>query len=367
MEEEKMSQQEQAIFRMASQGMGKSEYDEDKAWEKVQERTCRKSWRPGKGFSLGYAAGVLLLLGLSWTAIWFYPGEQETESVAVIADSIRPGSSKAELILATGERIELSGLAEKANVVQPGALVEVDSVAGSLRYVNTGDAADSIVQYNTLKIPKGGEYSLTLADGTVVWLNAESSLKFPVRFTARLREVYLDGEAYFKVAHDANRPFRVYAGGDEISVLGTSFNVCAYSGERYWHTTLVVGVIAVEHAGKKVVLKPSVQFLLDKETDKAQLRKVETDLYTSWIDGKIYFKGYRFEDIVRKLERWYDFEMCYKDEEVKNMKFRGVINKYDSFDTVLKILEQTTDVSFDIKGNRVIARRTSPAKNDNNN
>ena len=163
-----------------------------------------------------------------------------------------------------------------------------DTVTGKVSYhVNETGMEDSLV-FNTLIVPKGGEYSLELPDGTVVWVNSESALRFPEKFTSNRREVFLEGEAYFEVKKDANRPFYVHTEAGKVRVLGTAFNVCAYSNDRFWQTTLVEGSVMINQEEKEVLLKPNEQYQIDVRTGKAGLREVLPELYTSWRDGKFY-------------------------------------------------------------------------------
>ena len=230
-----------------------------------------------------------------------------------------------------------------------------DTVTGKVSYhVNKTGMEDSLV-FNTLIVPKGGEYSLELPDGTVVWVNSESSLRFPEKFTSNRREVFLEGEAYFEVKKDANRPFYVHTEVGKVRVLGTAFNVCAYSNDRFWQTTLVEGSVMINQEEKEVLLKPNEQYQIDVRTGKAGLREVLPELYTSWRDGKFYFKAYTFEELVEKLERWYDFKMFYMNEEIKTRRFSGVVNKYQPLEEMFKFLQMTSDVQFNVKGNVVTA------------
>ncbi len=167
------------------------------------------------------------------------------------------------------------------------------------------------------------------------------------------REVYLSGEAYFEVAKDVSAPFHVYVKGGEVTVLGTSFNISAYKEDVAWQTTLVSGRVQVEADDRMVVMKPTEQYSVDRHTGEGVLKEVDTELYTSWVDGKFYFNAYAFEDIVKKLERWYDFTMNYQDEEIKRMHFSGTINKHRPLNEVLQFLEKTTDIHFEISGKNI--------------
>ena len=345
-QEEKKILQQQFEIRQAMHGLDPHRYDVDNAWRKIQPKRGRK-WMLSV---CKYVA--MVVLGVSLVYVVTRP---EPEEKIVRAEVIKPGRLQAELRLGTGVRLALN---EHQGVYSSGnAGVEIvnDTVTGKVSYhVNKTGMEDSLV-FNTLIVPKGGEYSLELPDGTVVWVNSESSLRFPEKFTSNLREVFLEGEAYFEVKKDANRPFYVHTEVGKVRVLGTAFNVCAYSNDRFWQTTLVEGSVMINQEEKEVLLKPNEQYQIDVRTGKAGLREVLPELYTSWRDGKFYFKAYTFEELVEKLERWYDFKMFYMNEEIKTRRFSGVVNKYQPLEEMFKFLQMTSDVQFNVKGNVVTA------------
>ena len=345
-QEEKKILQQQFEIRQAMHGLDPHRYDVDNAWRKIQPKRGRK-WML---LVCKYAAIFVLGVSLVYVVTRLEPKEK-----IVRAEVIKPGRLQAELRLGTGVRLALN---EHQGVYSSGnAGVEIvnDTVTGKVSYhVNKTGMEDSLV-FNTLIVPKGGEYSLELPDGTVVCVNSESSLRFPEKFTSNRREVFLEGEAYFEVKKDANRPFYVHTEVGKVRVLGTAFNVCAYSNDRFWQTTLVEGSVMINQEEKEVLLKPNEQYQIDVRTGKAGLREVLPELYTSWRDGKFYFKAYTFEELVEKLERWYDFKMFYMNEEIKTRRFSGVVNKYQPLEEMFKFLQMTSDVQFNVKGNVVTA------------
>ena len=345
-QEEKKILQQQFEIRQAMHGLGSHRYDVDNAWRKIQPKRGRK-WVLSV---CKYAA--MFVLGVSLVYVATRP---EPEEKIVRAEVIKPGRLQAELRLGTGVRLALNEHQGVYSSENAGVEIVNDTVTGKVSYhVNETGMEDSLV-FNTLIVPKGGEYSLELPDGTVVWVNPESALRFPEKFTSNRREVFLEGEAYFEVKKDANRPFYVHTEAGKVRVLGTAFNVCAYSNDRFWQTTLVEGSVMINQEEKEVLLKPNEQYQIDVRTGKAGLREVLPELYTSWRDGKFYFKAYTFEELVEKLERWYDFKMFYMNEEIKTRRFSGVVNKYQPLEEMFKFLQMTSDVQFNVKGNVVTA------------
>ena len=354
--EEQMRQLLKTMFmsRQALKLREKQEYDVHEAWQRVNKRTRAKGSRRMIRGWMKYAALFILFLGI--VSLWRVYDNKEKPIVATVqSDSILPGSLKAELILANGERIVLDSEARSKEMEALGIKLENDTVNGLLKY-EAGAVDNSIgMKYNTLNVPKGGEYSLILPDGSRVWLNSETTLRFPVQFTGGKRVVYLSGEAYFRVKKDTSAAFHVYTKQQEITVLGTTFNVSAYENDWFTETTLIEGKVAVEGGAERVVMKPSEQYILDKRSGVGELKEVETEFYTSWIDGKFYFTSFTFEEIVKKLERWYDFTMIYEEDDIRQMRFSGVINKHRPIEEMLRFLEKTTDIHFKISGKNIVS------------
>lgn len=352
---DKLSEREKFFIRMAANLLKPCRYDEDKAWAKVRRQTIGRSIQSFNYRWLKYVAVFVAGIGV---ALWGYRMQveilpAETREVSVV----RPADRQAELILASGQRLILADSVGGREVLHSGMSVHIDSNNQRLEYNSVTIPDQKITGYNTLRVPKGGEYALVLPDGTEVRLNSESSLRFPVAFEKGKREVYLEGEAFFNVSPDRESPFHVYAGGRDVCVLGTSFDVYAYADELCFLSTLVSGKVKVSGGRDEVVLQPFEQYSENYRTGMIEVKTVDAGLSTSWLNGKIRFKNERLEDIIKKLGRWFEFEIFYASEEVKDMKFRGVINKYDSFNTVLKYLEQTTDIRFSIQGNTIVARK----------
>ena len=284
------------------------------------------------------AAGIFLLQ------------KNDRQTIVSISEVIKPGEHKAVLITGGGERITLSDSTLSPIQEQNGMIVNVTN--NKVSYILPEDSlcTQGSPIFNTLQIPRGGEYFLTLADGTEVWLNAETEIRYPVQFTGDKRVVYLDGEAYFTVAPDKNKPFTVVSTHASVSVLGTQFNFRAYPDERDVQTTLVSGSVIMqsEKYKQQIKLVPGEQGVLEKNSAKLMKQEVNTYLYTAWKDGRFAFRDARLEDLFNILARWYDLSVFYQSPEAKDIRFTGDLNKSDDFKSILKIIEQNERVIFTV-------------------
>ena len=233
----------------------------------------------------------------------------------------------------------------------------IEAANGSLIYSDTTQSQETL--YNEIAIPRGGEFHLTMADGTQVWLNADTRLKYPVNFNGKTREVFLQGEAYFEVAPNAEQPFLVNTTRGCIQVLGTAFNVRDYAEEKKVVTVLESGKVRYTTAGKQQEsreLRPG--FLLeDVEGQHLHARQVNTRLYTEWRNGKYIFENASVEEIMSTLQRWYNIDVIYTDEKVKQLHFTGDLERYETFDVFLHFMETGGDIRFQIKDNIVIVNK----------
>ncbi|MDR1274127.1 MAG: DUF4974 domain-containing protein, partial [Odoribacteraceae bacterium] len=207
---------------------------------------------------------------------------------------------------------------------------------------------------DTLVVPPGGEYSLVLADGTRVHLNAATSLSFPSRFEGEgVREVCLHGEAYFEVAADPSRPFIVRAGGTTARVLGTAFNVNAYAARRVVVTTLVEGRLRVSGGGETREMRPGEQATYREEEGRLEVREVAAELYTSWKDGYYLFREATLEEIMTTLATWYDANVLYATDRVKATRFTGRLQRFEEIQYLLEKFEETGAIVVTINGNDI--------------
>lgn len=296
---------------------------------------------------LQIAAAVLLLLGLG-NLVYYYSQVAGPELLAV-SPEIVPGESKATITLANGEKVELENLARELQETD-GTLLS--SGAGELVYKESG--ADGELIYNTIDIPRGGEFRLVLSDGTKVWLNSDSQLKYPVQFNGDMREVYLKGEAYFEVAHNARKTFIVSTSKGDIRVLGTSFNVRDYRDENKVVTTLEAGQVRYISPGRGEIDLIPGYMLEDGAGSPLIPRKVNTEEYTGWKDGKYIFDDVSVEEIMTTLARWYDVTVVYENNLVRKLHFTGDLERYATINTILNFMETGGDVRFRIDGKTII-------------
>lgn len=276
--------------------------------------------------------------------------------VEIIVQEIPAGKKSAELTLANGEKVALEDQTLQLRETT-GTLITNDKSQQLAYQTDTFTRPDETgLIYNTLKIPSGADYMVRLADGSKVRLNCETTLRFPVEFAKNERRVYLDGEAYFEVKQAKEWPFIVVTDKMDIRVTGTSFNVKSYREEDIIHTTLVSGVVEVaakEVAEKSVRLKPSQQFRMDKRTHEAQVREVDTDLFTGWTGGMFVFKNNPLEEVMNTLAKWYRIDVFYTSESVKDMHFSANLDRYEHIDRLLEIIRATDKVKVERRGSTV--------------
>lgn len=346
---------ERAFQRMISEdfytiGMEKLEmYDSRVAYgrflqKKYQQRRKRRfliNMARVAAVALPFVIALVLYVGLN--------REEEQMVRPSLASNILPGTSKAVLTLANGQMIPLGKEATDSTIITDGTQI---SASGSGVTYASGVESESVV-YNKLEIPRGGEFCLTLSDGTRVWLNSETSIQYPVAFGAKERWVFVQGEAYFEVAKDAKKPFTVQFMSSSVTVLGTSFNIRAYPEEKRSQTTLAEGSVRIYSPGSSMLLKPGEQAEVSALSGEMVKQEVEVKNFTSWKDGRFVFEQQPLEDIMRTLERWYDIRVIFKDEGAKRISLSGNMKRYGDFSQVMKMLQMTGDVRFELHGNDV--------------
>ena len=320
-------------------------------WEKDYQQFITKRQRTRKNRRIKTIIRYAAILTLPLVAAGiFLLQKNDRQAIVSISEVIKPGEHKAVLITGGGERITLSDSTLSPIQEQNGMIVNV--MNNKVFYTLPEDSlcTQESPIFNIIFFPRGGEYFLTLADGTEVWLNAETEIRYPVQFTGNKRVVYLDGEAYFTVAPDKKKPFTVVSTHASVSVLGTQFNFRAYPDEQDVQTTLVSGSVIMqsEKYKQQIKLVPGEQGVLEKRSANLTKQEVNTYLYTAWKDGRFAFRDARLEDLFNILARWYDLSVFYQSPEAKDIRFTGDLNKTDDFKSILKIIEQNERVTFTV-------------------
>lgn len=298
---------------------------------------------------LAVVAAACAVVGVV-TFLWWY--RSPSSAVIPVVQEIPIGRKTAELTLADGRQVSLQG--NRQVILEGNESIASNSAACELNYREGKPVAYAGEQvWHMLKVPANADYFVRLSDGTKVWLNCDTELRFPVDFTTERREVFLKGEAYFEVAKAETWPFLVRTDGMSIRVTGTKFDVKSYESESLAQTTLVEGSVWVN----EVELKPSQQFLLDRKSGKTEVKTVDTELYTDWTQGMFVFQSQRLEDVMNGLAKWYDVTVVYRDAEVKGMRFSGHFGRYDTIDDVLDILGKLEKVDFSRDGRIIVVSK----------
>ncbi|WP_181390548.1 FecR family protein [Sphingobacterium athyrii] len=300
-------------------------------------------------FRLMTAAAILFTISISGWLYKYYQSDKvlstEEAITTTISGDILPGTDKATLTFEDGQIINLSGTKKAIKIDEQGT-----------SYQDGTSISANKVQFATLSTPRRGQYKITLPDGTKVWLNAESSLRYPTKFTDKKRYVALQGEGYFEVTEDKTKPFIVASNGQEVKVLGTKFNINSYSNEATIRTTLVSGRVELTSSRDKamVTLVPGQQARL--VNDGFAVNSVDTEPYTAWISNEFQFKGATLQEVLRQVERWYDVEVDYSN--LPNIKVNGTISREKKLSSVLYALEKITDLQIKLsKGRRIVIKK----------
>jgi transmembrane sensor len=295
------------------------------------------------------AAAILLIIGAGF---WFYPTFVGSDSKNKLAQNdIAPGKHTAILTLADGKTINLSD-AKTGLVIDEAALAYNDGSKVQNSSKTSGDPS-LYSEAVTMSTPAGGTYEIKLSDGTRVWLNASSSLKFPRSFASlKERKVELTGEGYFEVAKNKALPFIVVSKEQKVEVLGTHFNISSYKDEPVVKTTLLEGSVQVVEGQDEILLKPGQQSIIGN--GKPRVIEVQTEDMVAWKNGYFMFNNESLEDIMRKVARWYNVDVEYRNVSTRKITFFGTVSRFSNISQVLFYLEKTGEVKFEIEGKRVI-------------
>lgn len=325
----------------------------NEVWKNIKEN--QENWTNPTNPSkirryVGVAATLAILISSSFFAnkYYFNISKSNIETVSTkIVNTIVPGTDKATLTLGDGSEIVLKkGIAFQTK--------NANSNGKKIIYKAENVNKKAEVAYNYLTIPRGGQFFIELSDGTKVWLNSESQLKYPVSFIAGVtRQVELVyGEAYFDVSpstmHNGSK-FKVVNQAQELEVLGTEFNIKAYKDEQNVYTTLVEGKVEINASSVKLLLVPNEQSNLNKLSNKMSVSVVDVNTEISWKTGVFRFKGKRLIDIMKVISRWYDVEVVFENKELESLKFKGVLEKEQSIEEILSIMKSSTITDYEIK------------------
>lgn len=338
----------QELLKELREGKGKVEDREsitEREWKKfVQSQTGRRfiarRWLP-------YAAILLLLLGGVVTLHWM---KSQTEH-EVTEEGITIARGDIVLILSNGEKVALrDSVRIRKEENKANFQIEDKTICYSDDTTNAGRDA-----YNTLIVPRGGEYKIVLADGSRVWLNSETEFHYPVAFTGKCRRVVLKGEAYFEVAKDTLKPFVIRTLGEiDVKVLGTRFNLASYKEENEVVTTLAEGSVEVSSPDETVRICPNEQLVFNKTSHRFTRRQVDAGMYLAWKEGKFIFENQSLQQIMKQLQRWYQVEVVYADEAVKDSRFSGDLKKYDDFGKIIEMIKEVSGLQIRIENKCVI-------------
>jgi transmembrane sensor len=305
------------------------------------------------------AASIVLLFG---AGIFYFTKselrvEQENIQVVEKPKEIAPGGNRGILTLSNGKQIVLSDISSKdiiAKEDQDEVTIKMDA-NGVITYVinpNADASEEDANSFNTLSTPTGGQYNIVLADGTKVFLNAVSSIKYPTQFNGDQRIVELEGEAYFEVAKNKSKPFLVKSANQTIEVLGTHFNVHAYNNEAVVKTTLLEGSVAVSSRNQKAILKPGQQSSVSESSNKIAVKEVDTEAAIAWKNGRFKFDNADLKSVMKQLERWYGIKVEYRGD-VSDVRFNGGTFRNKNLSEVLKVLE-LSNIKFKVEGKTII-------------
>jgi len=314
--------------------------------------------KPKSGWFLWYkfsaAAAILLIMGSGLFYYYKNPADLPfSEDKTAEINVIKPGSKKAILTLNDGSTIVLDD-SKNGVVANQGKTVISKSKDGRIVYNSAGapPATEATEVYNTISTPRGGETQLLLPDGTKVWLNAESSIKFPAVFCGKLRKVELSGEAYLEVAENKAVPFKVLVKGTEVEVLGTHFNINAYGDKPEVNTTLLQGSVRLRNGVNESMLKPG-QSGISHQNGKLTVKEVNVEDAVAWKNGYFVYRNEDIYSIMAKAARWYDVDVVYQGA-MKGKEFYGRGQRYEHISELLRNLELTGEVHFKVQGRRVV-------------
>ena len=332
---------------LKKQFMEYEKYSSQKAYREFKERRGHSGRIRIVRWVAVVAAVWVLALGVT---LWMTFGKKENVAPLPVASKIIPaGEKKATLTLADGTEVHVEEIT--AQILQEKGM-NIEYRNGEIVYHKSEEKTTEVV-YNKLEVPRGGECMIKLDDGTKVWVNAETKLKYPVVFVGDRREVVLEGEAFFDVAKN-EKPFIVKTSFGDVRVLGTAFGISAYASESESYTTLVRGKVSVEReGGEPVVILPGEQVVTSKD-GKMIKQQVDVEEFVGWKDGIYVFKEKSLGEIMKTLERWYNISVDFQDKSLVDLPFTGNLKRYDDINVFFDALTRTGDMKYRVEGNQVI-------------
>lgn len=322
----------------------RKKYDYQKAFRQIRNQKRRLLFR--------WVSGVAALIALAFgSVILLWPESPQTESVA-LNDS---GKQQVTLLLSDGKSVPLDNV-DTLQLQDGTKIIEIQK--GGINYAARQNyGGEAAVHYHTLIVPPGGEYQVVLSDGTIIHLNAASRLKYPVVFSKEKREVELQGEAWFEVKQEADRPFYVRADEVQIRVYGTQFNVNTYRLKTV-ETVLVEGSIGIKTAKmkKEIRLHPGQLAEFERSSGMIKLKEVDVRPYIAWKEGIFYFNDESLEEIMNELARWYDVEVFFHSNKARELHFSGHLERYEDIRRILATITESTGVTFSITGKTVVVK-----------
>ncbi|MEN7551918.1 FecR domain-containing protein [Rapidithrix thailandica] len=332
--------------------------DSKAAFEKMQSKTRKKQMPQFQNFGR-YAAAAILILWIAAMGIWKYGMQESQKSAAqqeeIVQNDVLPGTDKARLILADGSVLPLQDLEEGlVNEEEGMQIVKIDQQV-IYKLLEGDERKVPLTEYHTIEIPKGGKYQIVLSDGSKVWLNSATTLRYPSQFEKDRRHVVLNGEAYFEVSPDKQAPFTVEARGTVVKVLGTHFNIKAYENEPLTKTTLLEGSVEVGNQQRTQIIVPGQQAQVGEDV---QVADVDSKEAVAWKNGYFLFNGTRLDDLLRQLERWYEIEVHFTGD-LPQKHYSGTITKDTNLSQVLKMLELSGSIKFEIKNQKLYVMPSS--------
>ncbi|MCE4566079.1 FecR domain-containing protein [Maribellus sp. CM-23] len=316
----------------------KRHYDVNKAWENVNSAATRKQHR-----RIAVKVGSTTLVAVLAVLI-LIPLFRTNPVSEMTAQEQYTGRKKATLYLADGPTVELMDSLDHS----------LDQIVIPENITPLNNTAKNSVKKNVLEVPTGGEYYFELPDGTKVWINSQTRLEFPSEFTGKKREVFVSGQAYFDVVHNAEMPFVIHTPRGDVEVKGTSFDLKVYDNDQTFETTLVEGSVSLAIPElPNTLMRPGQRSVFSEVTGEISTQNVDVKLYTSWKDGVFYFEDKNLSEIAKELERWYEVSFAFTDAEAARVRYSGQYDKNQQLDEILQLLSQTGGINFITEENTI--------------